>query len=114
MKTHFVLTALFLAAVLIGCQPEGRIYVEHKELSPDLEWSKEDKREFKVPVEDNTALYDMRLSFRYATGYQYRVVKVKVTETSPAGEETVSEYELKVRDENGNPHFPVACAAQFP
>lgn len=101
MKTHFALSVLFLAASLISCQPEGRIYVEHKELSPDLEWLKEDKREFKVPVEDNTSLYDMRLSFRYATGYQYRVVQVKVTETSPAGEETVNEYELKVRDENG-------------
>lgn len=101
MKTSFLVIALFLAAGLIGCQPEGRIYIEHKELSPNVEWLKEDKREFRVPVEDTARLYDLSLSFRYATGYQYRVLKVKVTETSPSGEENTNEYELKIREENG-------------
>ncbi|MFZ6053091.1 gliding motility lipoprotein GldH [Halocola ammonii] len=101
MKTNFFLSILFLATILIGCKPEGQVYADHKELSPDVEWLKEDKREFNVPVEDNSALYNLSLSFRYATGYQFQVVRVKVTETSPSGDESVNEYELKVRDENG-------------
>lgn len=87
---------------LMACEPDGRVYVEHQELSPKLEWLKKDVRTFKVPVEDNAVAYNLSLSFRYATGYQYETAQVKVTETSPSGEETVSEYDLKVRAANGD------------
>ena len=96
---------LIILAITIGlnaCQPEGRIYVEHKELSPEVEWLKKDSREFKVPIEDNSLAYNMSLSFRYINGYQYQVAKVKVTETSPSGKAMVKEYDLKVREDNGD------------
>ncbi|NEN24615.1 gliding motility lipoprotein GldH [Cryomorpha ignava] len=91
-----------LAIALISCQPEGRVYAEHQELSPDVEWLQKDVRQFKVPINDNSTPYNMSLSFRYANGYQYQVAKVRVTETSPGGKETVKEYDLKVRDDNGD------------
>src|SRR5690554_1707581 len=97
-----LLTAVALIMGLIACNPEGRVFVEHKELSPQVEWLKKDKREFKVPIEDNSAAYNMSLSFRYANGYQYQVAKVKVTQTSPSGKEEVNEYDLKVRKDNGD------------
>ncbi len=97
-----IVTILILTAVITGCQPKDRIYVKHLELSPRLEWLKKDVREFKVPITDNSITYDMSLSFRYASGYQYPDVKVKVTEYSPGGEETVKEYDLKVKDEKGD------------
>ena len=97
-----LLTILAITIGLIACQPEGRIYVEHQELSPRLEWLKKDAREFKVSIQDNSIAYNMSLSFRYFYGYQYQVVKVKVTETSPSGNETVKEYDLKVREDNGD------------
>lgn len=97
-----LLTAVTLIMGLIACNPEGRVFVEHKELSPQVEWLKKDKREFKVPIEDNSAAYNMSLSFRYANGYQYQVAKVKVTQTSPSGKEEVNEYDLKVRKDNGD------------
>ncbi len=93
----FVITTSFFA-----CHPEGRIYAEHKELSPGLEWRKKDSREFKVPIEDNSTPYNMSLSFRYINGFQPNLVKVKVIETSPDGKETVKEYDLKVREDNGD------------
>ena len=96
------LIALLMAAGLIACQPEGRIYVEHIDLSPNVEWLKKDALEFKVPITDNSIAFSMSLSFRYANGYQYQVAKVKVTETSPSGKEMVKEYELKIRDDNGD------------
>lgn len=97
-----LLAMLFFAIGLIACQPEGRIYEEHQELSPQVEWLKSDKREFKVPIDDNSLAYNLSLSFRYASGYQFQVAKVIVTETSPSGKETVSEYELKVREDSGD------------
>ncbi len=97
-----LLTILTITIGLFACQPEGRIYVEHQELSPELEWLKKDAREFKVPIKDNSIVYNMSLSFRYVYGYQYQVVKVKVTEISPSGKETVKEYDLKVREDNGD------------
>jgi len=96
------ITILAIAICLISCQPPGRIYVDHQDLSPQLEWLRKDVREFDVPIEDINIAYNMSLSFRYVYGYQYQIVKVKVTETSPGGKKTVKEYDLKVREDNGD------------
>ncbi|MFT4603024.1 MAG: gliding motility-associated lipoprotein GldH [Arenicella sp.] len=93
---------LAVVAASFACESENRIYSEHQELSPELEWLKKDKREFKVAIDDNSFNYNLSLSFRYGTGYSYETAMVKVTETSPSGIETVNEYELKVVDENGD------------
>lgn len=92
---------LVAPVMFMACHPEGRVYVEHQELSPQVEWLKKDIKTFKVPIE-NAGTYDMSVAFRYANGYQYRMALVKVTEISPSGEEAVYEYELKVRDEKGD------------
>ena len=97
-----VLVASALAASLMGCQPEGRIYVEHQELSTDVSWKKVDAREFKLTVEDTNLRYNLSLSFRYVDGYQYQFAKVKVMETSPSGKQSTKEYDLKVRDDYGD------------
>jgi len=96
------LTVLAIVISLIACQLEDRIYIEHQELSPEVEWLKKDLRTFKVPVSDNSQGYNMSLSFRYASGYQYQTANVKVTETSPSGKESVKDYVLKVREANGD------------
>jgi gliding motility-associated lipoprotein GldH len=96
------LTILAITIGLNSCQFGGRIYVKHQELSPQLEWLKKDAREFKVPIKDINIAYNMSLSFRYVNGYQYQFAKVKVTETSPSGKESVKEFELKVREDNGD------------
>jgi len=92
---------IIVPVILMACHPEGRVFVEHQELSPQVEWLKEDVKTFKVPIE-NAGTYDMSLSFRFATGYQYRMAMVKVTETAPSGTEAVYEYELTVRNEKGD------------
>jgi gliding motility-associated lipoprotein GldH len=95
-----LLTILTILLSLSACKP-GRVYIEHKELSPNFQWLKKDIREFKVPVEDNIIEYNMSLSFRYVYGYQFQVAKVKVTETSPSGKEIVKDYDLKVKGDKG-------------
>lgn len=97
-----LITILAITISLLACQSENRIYIEHQELSPEIEWLKKDVREFKVPIEDNSIAYNMSLTFRYVSGYQYQTVNVRVTETSPGGKEIVKEYELKVREANGD------------
>ena len=97
-----LLTIIAIATSLICCQSEDRIFIEHQELSPELEWLKKDVRTFKVPVSDNNQAYNMSLSFRYSNGYQYQTANVKVTETSPSGKKSVNEYDLKVREANGD------------
>ena len=97
-----LVTIIAITIGLIACQSNGQVFEEHKELSPKLEWLKKDAREFQVPINDSGINYDLSLSFRYVTGYQYQSVNVKVTETSPSGNETVKEYELKVKDSKGD------------
>lgn len=100
MKESF--TLLLLSLLLFGCYPEGRVFTEHKELSPDFEWLRDDTRTFEVPIEDSGIAYDLSLSFRYVNGYPFKSAKVKVTETSPSGEVSVDEHVLTVRKDDGS------------
>ncbi len=97
-----IIAFLAVATFLISCTPEGQIYNEHQDLSPEMEWKKKDSRKFEVPIKDNSGTYDMSLSFRYAEGYPFKIAKVKVTETSPSGKVEEFEYDLKVRKDNGD------------
>jgi gliding motility-associated lipoprotein GldH len=90
-----------LGLLFVGCTPEGRIFNENKELSPQLEWIKTDTRTFEVNVEDIDNTYEMTLAFRYITGFMFDKLKVDVTETGPSGLELVSSYDLKVIDAEG-------------
>lgn len=93
---------VMLSVFLMGCQPEGRVFVEHKELSPMLEWLKKDVIEFEVAIENKADVYNMSLAFRYATGYEHESLRVKVIEKSPSGKLKAKEYELKLKDKKGN------------
>lgn len=92
------LIALFLSS----CTGEGQIYSDHQELSPNLEWLQEDEREFVVKIEDVSIDYDLSLSYRYAEGYMFDVIRVQVSEISPSGVETIKSYDLKVREADGS------------
>jgi gliding motility-associated lipoprotein GldH len=97
-----LLITIILISTLIACESGNRVFNSHQDLSPKLEWLKADFKEFKVPIEDNTILYNMSLSFRYISGYPYQTANVKVTETSPNGEVTIEEYKLTVIDSKGD------------
>lgn len=98
MRHLFLFISVFF---LFSCQPEGRVYIEHQELSPQFEWLKKDIKEFKVPVEDASITYNLSLSFRFSTGYQFEVANVLITEISPSGKESSTKQSLKVRNEKG-------------
>lgn len=96
------LSLILLTCLFFSCQQEGRVYVQHQDLSPNVEWLRKDVREFKVPIENKDIDYNLSLSFRYATGYQYQIARLKVTEISPSGKETSKNHELKIRKDNGD------------
>lgn len=95
------LLLLFISVLLISCNSD-RTYVDHQDLSPNLEWKSDLVLTFDVPVEDNSIAYDQSIAFRYATGFPYSHLLVRVTETSPSGATTENEYEIKVREQNGD------------
>lgn len=97
-----IVLGIIASILFTACQSENRVFSENQELSPGVEWYKKDKRTFRVPIEDGTIDYSMSLMFRFAEGYPYPNVLVKVTEISPSGKEVVFHYDLKVRDENNN------------
>ena len=97
-----ILLLFVVGTLLFSCTPEGEIYNEHKDLSPEMEWKKKDARKFEVPIKDNSGTYDLSLSFRYIEGFPYKSALVKVTEKSPSGKEIVTEHSLKVVDSNGD------------
>lgn len=96
-----IIVTLVLGLCFISCDSNNRIYSEHKELSPQMEWKKEDARTFDLSIENTENVYDLSLSFRYMEGFPFKSMKVKVTEISPSGKEHSKEYNLKIRDENG-------------
>jgi gliding motility-associated lipoprotein GldH len=96
-----LILTLFCLSFLISCQPDGRSFIEHQELSPEVEWLKKDTRTFKVLVEDKSKNYNLSLSFRYVNGYQFQVLKVKMTETSPSGKVQEYNHDLKVISDKG-------------
>jgi gliding motility-associated lipoprotein GldH len=97
-----IIAVLIISIIVTSCQLGGRVYSKNQELSPQAEWLKKDAREFMVPVKDNSLAYDLSISFRYLDGYQYQIARIRVTETSPAGKVAVKEYDLKVREDNGD------------
>ena len=90
-----------IASVMMMSCDENRVFSEHQDLSPQLEWKKEDSRSFKVPIENTEIAYNLSVSFRYITGYQFKVLNVQITEISPSGKEVVKDYGLKIRNEAG-------------
>lgn len=94
-KTMKKLLIIPIAVALIGCN-ENRTFVEHQELSPNLEWKSDKVLTFEVPIEDNSVNYDQSITFRYASGFPYNNLLIRVEETSPSGSVSEAEYEIKV------------------
>lgn len=90
-----------LIFLISGCNDSNVLYSEHKELSPDYTWTKADKRIFEIDVPNNAHPHELALTFRYATGYMYDKVFMKVTETGPDNQSIRRDVEIQLRDKNG-------------
>ena len=87
-----ILVSLFF---FISC---GDVYRGFETVS-SMKWYKKDKKTFDVEIkEDGT--YDLIIALRYPTGFQYKNVKLKISETSPTGETIINEFKLNIIDKN--------------
>jgi gliding motility-associated lipoprotein GldH len=100
MKRLTLIISLIL--VLFSCGNDTQFYSKYKELSKGGVWDKSEELFFKVNIKDISKRYDVRFAFRHLVGFAYKDLKIKVTELSPSKKETVSEYSLKIVDENGD------------
>jgi len=98
MKYIFIIT---LSVALAGCQSKNRIFSENQELSPQVEWLKNDVKTFSIPVQETAPSYSLSIAFRYTEGITSKSIKVKVVEISPSKKEVTNIYDLQIIDENG-------------
>lgn len=101
MKPLIKVNLLFLfIALFSSCGDSGVLYKKYEKIK-DLEWKKGDQKTFVIHIDDNRRPKEMVLTFRYATGYQFDKVFLKVTEINPQGERTIRDVDFLVRDEKG-------------
>ena len=81
MKYIFIITLL---VALAGCQSKNRIFSENQELSPQVEWLKNDVKTFSITVKETAPSYSLSIAFRYTEGIALKSIKVKVIEVSPS------------------------------
>lgn len=87
--------------MLSGCSDKNIIFKQYTKFD-NYEWKQDDPRTFTIHIDDNRKSKEMILSFRYATGYRFDKVFLKVTEIDPEGKRTMRDVDFRVRDEDGN------------
>jgi gliding motility-associated lipoprotein GldH len=92
---------LLMAICFLSACNDNVVYSENQELSANYEWKKSDKKTFTLPIHDNTDPYEFVLHFRYASGYQYKEVLMKMTETTPQGNKVTRDIQFNVVDDKG-------------
>jgi len=100
MKSIFKLVALVF--LIQSCAPESQVYKERQDLSPEIEWKKEDVKTFTIPITEADKTYALSLELRYISGYPWDKAKVNAKITSPSGKVENKIYEMQIRDAEGN------------
>jgi len=67
-----------------------------------MTWLRTDERSFRIEVDDPEATYDLFVAFRYAEGYPYSFLRVRVSEEMPNGTKSEKQYVLHIKDEEGD------------
>ena len=102
MKSIFFILILCAGCFLwTGCKDNNVLFSENQELSADYTWKKADVKTFVIDVPNNAHPHELALTFRYATGYMYDKVLLKITETGPDNKVVRRDVDLQLRDEKG-------------
>lgn len=102
MRTKSIFTALLFSLCLLACNRQDIVFEKHVECSDNLEWRSSDPINITVPIVQNAEPLELYFAFRYATGYHFDKVAVRIRETDPSGESLVYDLDIPVRDEKGD------------
>jgi gliding motility-associated lipoprotein GldH len=100
-KLSFLGLFLFLGIALSSCQPKDALFTTNVSCSENLEWRKDQPITIQIPVNQNAYPLRFFINFRYATGYKYDKLMLRMTETTPEGVVTKKDIDIPVRDEQG-------------
>ncbi|MFC2107477.1 gliding motility lipoprotein GldH [Bacteroidota bacterium] len=90
---------LILMITFSSCNP-GRIYEKHIKLN-DYAWDKFETFTFEFEVDNISVEYDIYLAIRHAHIYPYDNLLVSTVMTTPSGEKRYTDYDLSIKDKNG-------------
>jgi gliding motility-associated lipoprotein GldH len=90
-----------LSLVLLSSCDESVVYKDYQDLSDNLEWRRSDVKTFSFEITENLTPYEHLLTFRHATGYPYRDLTLRITETLPNGTVIKRDELIPVRTEDG-------------
>ena len=91
---------LLFSILLLSCN-RNKIFEEHQDLSPNLEWKKDLKINFNPDISDIDARYNVTIAFRHAHGYAYSNLPLRVKIISPSGKVSEKHYNIEVVDDSG-------------
>jgi gliding motility-associated lipoprotein GldH len=97
-KIGFVI-ASFL--ILCSCSNEKVYFEKNIALDADYTWNQTNIVSFDIPIQENSHPHQLSLNFRYATGYRYDKLSIRITTITPEGVKVISDYDIPVRDSNG-------------
>lgn len=100
-KSIFSVFMVLALAFIINACGRGTIYKEYREME-NYTWNRFDVLEFDVPIENAGTGYDMILAIRHIEQIPYEVLKVNFTFYTPSGEMRSLDYDLKIKDHEGN------------
>ncbi len=100
IKSLNKLLFVILLIIISSCNP-GRIYEKHIKLK-DYAWDKQETFTFTFEVEDISASYDIYIAIRHAHIYPYKNLLVSSVMTTPSGEKRYTDYDLMIKDKNGD------------
>lgn len=87
-----------IALLIFSCH----VYKQYdKESFPNYVWKAGQEIKFNPTIDDISETYSLTLGIRHLFGFQPRGIRVSVRSVSPSGKEISKEYELKIKDSEG-------------
>lgn len=99
-----VLFSIMIAFLASGCNKEDHPELYHR--FSDKSWARFNLLSFEIPV-TNISPYDIYLFARFTPDFQYETLDFNMIMNTPAGEERIHEYQMKVKSKSGQ--FRIEC-----
>lgn len=98
---RIITISVILILSMIKCtSPDEAMYSSEINFDDDR-WQRFMKPEFEIPVEKSENKYDIFFTLRYSDDFPHDNIPLHAILNTPAGEERIYEFTIKVRDDTG-------------